>query len=218
MSSNARAACPTTRRGLPAAAGMLALAVALGAAAAGPKPAADPSEFRYEPLPAEGSVDFAIDAASPTFEFQSGPSPFRAFRLPDAAHPYYVDVRSFLEGPAEPARASVFYPVVALLTDDFLVSRTTELEMLRFDVPVLEQTTAPAYHVTIGIDQARARERYLVVFTPARLATRRLLPPISTPESAAEAARVAYLGAAQHGRLRITVRPGDAALNAAEPR
>jgi hypothetical protein len=32
----------------------------------------------------------------------------------------------------------VFYPVVAVLTDDFLVSRSTELELLRFDLPTQE--------------------------------------------------------------------------------
>jgi len=191
--------------------GLAALGGALGTAGAtGPGTApADPAEFRYEPLPAAGEVDFAIDAQSPTFEFQSGVSPYRAFRLPAGAGPYYVDVRSFLDGPADPARARVFYPVIAVLTDDFLVSRSTELEQLRFDLPMLEQTIAPAYHVTLGVDPEHTRERYLIVFTPAQLATGRQLPPISTPESAAEAARVAFLGAAPHGRLRISVRRGE---------
>jgi len=195
----------------------LALGVAGAAAgAAGPgKVPADPAEFRYEPLPAAGELDFAIDAKSPTFEFQSGRSAFRAFRLPAAGGPFYVDVRSFLDGPADPVHARVFYPVIAVLTDDFLVSRSTELEQLRFDLPMLEQTIAPAYHVSLGVDPEHTRERYLVVFTPAQLTAGHQLPPIATPESAAEAARVAFLGAAPHGRLRISIRRGEPAAHAA---
>jgi hypothetical protein len=180
----------------------------------------DPAHFRYEPLPADGVVDFEIDSRSPTFEFQSGRSAFRAFELPTAARPYTLEVRSFLEGPADPRRARVFYPVVAILTDDFLVSRATELELLRFDLPVLERTTLPAYRVSVPVDPAATRERYVVVFTPAKLATTRALPPIAGAESAAEAARVAFLGAAPYGKLRITLRPGEIAVSpspAAEP-
>jgi hypothetical protein len=188
-----------------------ALGVAASASAAAPAPAVtDPAQFQYEPLPAEGVVRFAIDAKSPTFEFQSGVSAYRAFRLPADGGPYFLEVRSFLEGPADPARARVFYPVVAVLTDDFLVSRSTEAQLLRFDLPVLEGATAPAYRVTLGMDPAHTHERYLVVYTPAGLGAGRELPPISTPESAAEAARVAFLGAAPHGRLSISIRRGDA--------
>ncbi len=187
----------------------LATAVPGPAAASAPVAVADPSSFRYEPLPAEGSVDFVIDRRSPTFEFQTGPSAYRAFRLPDLSHPYYVEVRAFLDGPKDPEGARVFYPVMALLTDDFLVSRQTELDFLRFDLPVFEQAAAPAYRLTVGVDPARARERYLIVFTPAILMTDRALPPISTPESAVNAARVAFLGAARYGRLRITLHSGS---------
>lgn len=194
--------------------GLVALAVAASSAAAtgtaAAPAAADPAQFRYEALPADGSLDFSIDAHSPTFEFQTGPSAYRAFRLPDGG-PFYVDVRSFLEGSPHPARARVFYPVIAVLTDDFLVSRSTELELLRFDLPTQESTVAPAYRVSVGVDPAHSRERYLVVFTPAPLVQGRQLPPISTPESAAEAAKVAFLGAAMHGKLRISVRRGESA-------
>jgi hypothetical protein len=194
--------------------GLAALAVAAVAGATAPAMAADPAQFRYEALPADGAVDFAIDAKSPTFEFQTGVSPYRAFRLPPGG-PFYVDVRSFLDGPPDPARARVFYPVIAVLTDDFLVSRSTELELLRFDLPMQEGTTAPAYRLSLGIDPEHTRERYLVVFTPAQLLAGRQLPPISSAESAAEAAHVAFLGAAPHGRLRISVRRGEPAPPAA---
>ncbi|HXQ63243.1 MAG TPA: hypothetical protein VN787_00185 [Steroidobacteraceae bacterium] len=208
-----RAAAPAFARGLALAALLSAGPAVL---AAGPSaPVTDPAHFHYQPLPAEGAVDFAIDAASPTFEFQSGPSAFQAFALPAQTRPYVVEVRSFLEGGPDPRRARVLYPVIAVLTDDFLVSRSTDLEFLRFDLPVLEHTTTPAYRVTLPVDPSATHERYIVVFTPARLAVGRALPPISSPDSAAEAARFAYLGASPYGKLRITLRPGE--IHAAPP-
>jgi hypothetical protein len=192
----------------------LALAALLAAAstAHAAAPAAccsDPSRFKFEPLPTQGSVDLVINASSPTFEFQSGPSAYRAFALPASTQPYVVEVRSFMSGGSDPQRARVFYPVVAVLTDDFLVSRSTDLEALRFDLPLFEQTSAPAYRLVLGIDPSNPHERYLVVFTPAHLGEGRTLPPISGPESAADAAKVAFLGASPYGRLRITLRSGE---------
>ena len=171
----------------------------------------DPARFKYEPLPSDGSVDLVIDAKSPTFEFQSGMSAFRAYALPSATRPYVVEVRSFLSRGPDPRSARVFYPVVAVLTDDFLVSRTTDLESLRFDLPLFEETTAPAYRLVLAVDPGNSHEKYLVVYTPALLNEGRTLPPISTPESAADAAKIAFLGAAPYGRLRITLRPGEPA-------
>lgn len=195
----------------------VALATPLAPAAAATRCCADPARFHYDPLPPQGSVDFVINSASPTFEFQSGPSAFHAYVLPQANRPYYIEVRSFLSGGADPARARVFYPVVAVLTEDFLVSRSTDLESLRFDLPLLEETTDPAYRLVLPIDPSNPHERYIVVFTPAHLSEGRTLPLVTGPESAAEAAKIAYLGAAPYGRLRITLRPGEAAPPALLP-
>lgn len=174
----------------------------------------DPSRFGYQPLPADGSVEFAIDRKSPLFEFQSGKSFFQAFRLPTAGRPYTLELRSFLENPDSPRTARVFFPVIAILTDDFLVSRATDLDALRFDLPVLEQTIAPAYRVQMPVDPANARERYLVVFTPAQLLAARGVQ-VTTPETAAQAARSAFLGASAFGRFRITLRPTTSAQDEA---
>src|SRR5512137_1455924 len=135
----------------------------------------DPSRFGYDALPAEGSVDFTIDRGSPLFEFQSGRSFFRAFRLPTVGRPYTLELRSFLDAAESPRTARVFYPVVAILTDDFLVSRATDLDALRFDLPMLEQTTSPAYRLQLPLDPANTRERYVIVFTPHPLLESRAL-------------------------------------------
>jgi hypothetical protein len=167
---------------------------------------ADPSQFGWQALPAKGSIDFAIDRKSPLFEFQSGRSFFHAFRLPSSGGPYTLELRSFLKDAESPRSARVFFPVLAILTDDFLVSRATDLDSLRFDLPMLEQTIAPAYRVQLPMDPANTRERYLVVFTPTQLLSARGVQ-VTTPESAAQAARSAFLGASAFGRFRVTLRP-----------
>jgi hypothetical protein len=172
---------------------------------AAPRPPADPAQFSYAALPDGGTVAFRIGAGESTFEFKTGPSPYRAFRLPASERAYVVEVRGEVENPEDAHRSRVFYPVVALLTEDFLVSRQTDLDALRFDLPFYESARVPAYRVSIAIDPAQAKERYLVVYTPAALLAPRPWPTASTPAEAQEAVRTRWLGASASGRLRITV-------------
>ncbi len=176
------------------------------AAVAADRAPADPGEFRYTSLPVDGTVEARIDGSTPAFEFKTGRSAFLAFRLPALDRPYLVEVQSLLSGGADAARGRVFYPVAALLNDDFMVSRQTDLDALRFDLPVFENARAPAYRLAIGVDPAQAKERYLVVFTPAALLTARAADEATTPEAAAKIAREAFPGAAAGGVLRVTVR------------
>jgi len=176
-------------------------------ALAGVKPCCtDPAQFRYQPLPASGSVDFDISKQSPAFEFQSGLSHFQAFTLPTLTTPYVIEIRSYITGGPDPLRARVLYPVAAVLTDDFIVARAAGLEQLRPEIPVMEQATSPAYRLAIPFEPGNSRERYLVVFTPSHLLAEHALPPFNDPDSVAVAAREAFLGASPQGRLRITVR------------
>ena len=166
----------------------------------------DPAQFRYQPLPASGSVDFDINKQSPAFEFQSGLSHFQAFTLPALTKPYVIEIRSYISNGPDPLRARVLYPVAAILTDDFIVARAAGLEQLRPEIPIMEQATSPAYRLAIPFDPGSSREKYLVVFTPSHLLAEHALPPFNDPDSVAIAAREAFLGASPQGRLRITVR------------
>jgi Maltose operon periplasmic protein precursor (MalM) len=166
----------------------------------------DPAQFRYQPLPASGNVDFDINKQSPAFEFQSGLSHFQAFALPALSKPYVIEIRSYISGGPDPLRARVLYPVAAILTDDFIVARAAGLEQLRAEIPIMEQATSPAYRLAIPFDPGASREKYLVVFTPSHLLAEHALPPFNDPESVAVAAREAFLGASPQGKLRITVR------------
>lgn len=129
---------------------------------------ADPAGFDYAELPEAGTLDIVIGTASPAFEFQSGLSHFAAFRLPAAAQPYRVRVRSLIDGPRADA-ASVFYPVLAMMDDAFIVTRVSSLDNLRLEQALTVPGGEPGLAVTVPFDPASAPERYLVVFTPAVL-------------------------------------------------
>lgn len=169
----------------------------------------DPDEFRYVALPDHGRLDFDIDARSPLFEFQTGYSGFAAFRLPVRAEPYLIEVRSYLRGGSDPLRARVFYPMVAMLSDDFLVMRSVGLDAVTPELPVQERSGDPAYRLTIPVDPLGGHERYLVVYTPyALVGPGRDAAVPATIEMTESVAREAFLGASAEGHLSVTVGPG----------
>lgn len=127
----------------------------------------DPAGFHYTDLPAAGTVEFVIGEADPAFEFQSGVSRFAAFRLPDAAAAYRVQVKSYLDD--EPDGHSVFYPVLAMMDDSFIVTRVSSLENLWLDTELATPGGRTGLATVAPFDPGLTRERYLVVFTPAVL-------------------------------------------------
>lgn len=128
----------------------------------------DPAAFAYAELPQAGTLDFAIGTLSPSFEFQSGRSHFAAFRLPESAQPYRVRVRSLFDDP-QADRASVFYPVLAMMDETFIVTRVSSLDNLRLEQALTEPGGEPGLAISAPFDPAHAKERYLIVFTPAVL-------------------------------------------------
>lgn len=74
------------------------------------------ARFRYEPLHPGTPVSFTLDESAEAFDFDSGRSYFKAFRLPDQAVPYRLKLSSFLLGEGM-EKAHVFYPEVALLDE-----------------------------------------------------------------------------------------------------
>ena len=146
----------------------------------------DPEAFTYTPLPSNGSVLVSMSALSPRFEFKTGVSPYAAFRLPELPGRYFIDNVSELDPSTNPAQSHVFYPSVALLSEAFLVMRTTEGAAWRFDLPEFGQTTVAAYRSLVEFDTNGA-ERYLIVYTQRDAATR------------------ALAGAADSGRLTLKI-------------
>lgn len=170
----------------------------------------DPSAFPYVPLPERGHAETRIDRHSPVFEFQSGTSPLAAFELPKTTAPYQLRVKSLLDPAPD---GSVFYPVLAVLDDTFIVLRLTGLDNLRVEPGLATPGGETGLAVTIPVDPAMDRGRYLIVFTPAALIG--ALPEgrrdndLLTPATLAWLDRrgEALIPPSRRGRLRITVAP-----------
>jgi len=171
----------------------------------------DPSSFSYLPLPERGFADAVVNVSSPAFEFHSGLSPFAAFELPKVSTPYRMRVKSFFS-PAHDDGASIFYPIVALLDDTFIVLRMSGLENLRLEPALATAGGETGLAVTMPVDPATDSARYLIVFTPAAMLGaapgRREGDPL-TPASLAWLERHgdAAVPASPYGRLRITIAP-----------
>ena len=172
----------------------------------------DPAGFDFATLPAAGTVEVVIGEASPSFEFQSGLSRFAAFRLPESDASFRVQVKSYFDEAAPPA-GSVFYPVLAMMDDAFIVTRVSNLENLRLDQALATPGGASGLAVVAPFDPGVSRERYLVVFTPAVLLgapppERRegdvlTLPTLDWLDRRGEG----VVAPSPFGRLRITVAP-----------
>jgi hypothetical protein len=182
----------------------------------------DPSGFSFAALPKQGYAQAVVDAASPVFDFQSGLSPFAAFELPDQSTPYRIRVKSVFDRKGG-GDAGVFYPVVALLDDAFIVVHMTGLESLRLEPSLATIGGETGLAVSIGIDPAEQEGKYLVVFTPATLLGQP--PPPDREGDMLSLSSLAYmerrgeaaLPASPYGLIRITVAPEVAVAEAAPP-
>lgn len=174
----------------------------------------DPAAFAYTDLPAAGRLEFVIGGGDPAFEFQSGVSRFAAFRLPDTGEAFRVQVKSYIDGEGSGERA-VFYPVLAMMDDAFIVTRVSSLENLRLDTEIATPGGDNGVAVTAPFDPGISRERYLVVFTPAVLlgsppAERRegdvlTLPTLDWLQRRGDA----IVPPSPFGRLRIVIAPAS---------
>src|SRR5687767_9030650 len=182
----------------------------------------DPSGFSYGALPRQGHAQATVDAKSPVFDFQSGLSPFVAFELPDQPSRYRIRVKSVFDS-KEGGEDGVFYPVVALLDDTYIVVHMTGPESLRLEPALATPGGEPGLAVSIGVDPAEQEGKYLVVFTPAALLGKP--PPPDREGDMLSLSSMAYmerkgesaLPASPYGRLQITIAPDFTLAEAPAP-
>jgi hypothetical protein len=182
----------------------------------------DPSGFSYGALPRQGHAQATVDAKSPVFDFQSGLSPFVAFELPDQPSRYRIRVKSVFDSKGG-GEGGVFYPVVALLDDTYIVVHMTGPESLRLEPALATPGGEPGLAVSIGVDPAEQEGKYLVVFTPAALLGKP--PPADREGDVLSVSSLAYMErrgeaaipASPYGRLSITVAPEAPVAAGANP-
>ena len=172
----------------------------------------DPSGFEFIALPKQGRVDAVIDAKTPVFDFQSGVSPFVAFKLPELASRYRVRVKSLIDPKANDA-AAIFYPVIALLDETYIVVHMSGLESLRLEPSLATVGGKSGIAVSVGIDPEDQKGKYLVVFTPAAMLGQS--PPEDREGDVLSLSALAWmersgesaLPASPYGRLQVTIAP-----------
>jgi hypothetical protein len=172
----------------------------------------DPSGFPFIALPKQGHADAVIDATSPVFDFQSGVSPFVAYELPDQESRYRIRVKSLFDPKGGDASAA-FYPVIALLDDAYIVVHMTGLESLRLEPALATVGGESGLAVSIGLDPADQKGKYLVVFTPAALLGQP--PPDDREGDVLSLSALAWmersgegtLPPSPYGRLQVTLAP-----------
>jgi hypothetical protein len=172
----------------------------------------DPSGFQFAALPPRGFLEAEVGRASQVFDFHSGLSPFVAFELPKQTAPYRVRIKSEFEAKKGDVDA-IFYPVVALLDETFIVTHMTGLDNLRLEPALATPGGEAGLSVSLAIDPAEQQGKYLVVFTPAVLLGQ---PPdmrregdMLTPPTLAWVERRGdtLIPPSPYGHLRITIAP-----------
>ena len=172
----------------------------------------DPSGFDFVALPKQGRLDAVIDAKTPVFDFQSGVSPFVAFKLPELGSRYRVRVKSLIDPKADDS-SGIFYPVIALLDETYIVVHMSGLESLRLEPSLATVDGKTGIAVSVGIDPEDQKGKYLVVFTPAAMLGQ--LPPEDREGDVLSLSALAWmersgesaLPASPYGRLQVTIAP-----------
>jgi maltose operon protein len=186
------------------------------------------AQFKYDQLTGDGVVSFKLDASSDAFNFESGKSYFKAFRLPGKALPYRVRIASFALGQAINT-AHIFYPQVALLTDRLaIVSQSTPadftLSKVGFREAASEAWALPLkLEGTVLVDNPGAK--YVLVFTTRKLMSStspyvaRQVIPIILPglvTAVPGGKQTVLIQHSPYGLLHVEIVPAEAAVDQQE--
>jgi hypothetical protein len=111
------------------------------------------------------------------FEFPSGKSYFKAFKLPEPAVDYTITLKSYAGGDHIPKLdsypgwypSSVFVPALMLLDADYMPTRLVDEKLTRRTDATLLPPARLGMETVITIGPQNKNERFLVIFTPRRL-------------------------------------------------
>jgi maltose operon protein len=120
----------------------------------------DLAQLRFEPVDIENSKYYPVNRSSQAFDFTSGKSFVRAFRLPDSLERATVTLSAV-------AGATVFVPTVLILDDDFRVSRSIDSDNFVYTPAgfMEPQRLRGRFHLDRRRGGELANERYFIVFT-----------------------------------------------------
>ncbi|MDH3595270.1 MAG: MalM family protein, partial [Rhodospirillales bacterium] len=114
-------------------------------------------------------VAFSMEENVEKVSLPTGPSLYKAIKLPDEKVTYYFKLRSLVLEDEQTKQKAAVLPVVAVLNDDFSLSRLSTLQNLSYDHWTVWHPY-DHFNIYIKVDrQANPTERYVLIFTPAAL-------------------------------------------------
>jgi hypothetical protein len=130
------------------------------------------AKFKYDQLAGDGAVSFKLDASSDAFDFESGKSYFKAFRLPEKTLPYRIKIASYALGETV-KKAHVFYPQVALLDDRFAIVGQSAPGDFWLGKAGFKEAAAQTWGLPVKLEGIirvdKPNAKYILVFTTRKL-------------------------------------------------
>ncbi|HYA21497.1 MAG TPA: MalM family protein [Burkholderiales bacterium] len=122
-------------------------------------------KFDFQALKLGDSESFIINTASPAFNFASGKSYFKAFRLPIQARSYFIVVNSYFTDKDNLSRSPyIFHPVVALLDAQYRVTRTIDQGIVN-PIESGNSMNNASLEIEIRVNPQVVDERFMVIYT-----------------------------------------------------
>jgi len=126
-------------------------------------------QFNFKPLDFRETERIIINRESPVFQFDTGKSYFKAFRLPAAGKSYSIIVGSyFAEQVTRSGTSFVFSPVVMFLDADYRVTRKVDKGFAAV-VEAGNSMNNAKLEARIAMSPRAADERYMVIYTTTAL-------------------------------------------------
>ena len=182
------------------------------------------SQFRYDPLAEGEGARFNLDASSTAFNFESGKSYFKAFRLPEKTLPYRIKITSFALGETI-NKAHIFYPQVALLDDRFAIVRQSAPGDFILSKAGFKEAASETWGVPVKIEGSvlvnNPDAKYVLVFTTQKLMSgtspyeaRQVVPIIVPGVVTAIPGRkeTVFIPHSPFGLLHVAIAPADAMI------
>ncbi len=113
------------------------------------------SNMSFDELPYGREIVVKIDEASPVFNFESGRSFFKAFRLPIRSVSYNIRIRSYFSG-------HVFFPSALVLDCNFNIVRKYGDETFKFGEKGLDSPNIKGDLAMLGEPE---KEAYMIIYT-----------------------------------------------------
>jgi len=171
-------------------------------------------ERGVESLAAPDDLRFEMGDDAPSFAFETGPSPFRTFQLPEGG-PHTLLLSSYVVG--DPPTWHVFFPVMWVLDAQLRPVRGIGPEAFHWDSATLEETPGWRKKLEASFQAGGAAERFLIIHTTDALLARDTVVEMPNTSYVVAAGVPVLVPLGTHGVAVPTARTGKLRIRVAAP-